>query len=579
MNGCDNLNVRQNQNSVYPTFSREEILESHNLLTECERRGMTFHKQGAELYAACPFHQDGKRPNFRVNADKGTWFCDVCGEGGGVVEFVAKTQAKSPKEVFTEWAKEMGGDQPNLKQGDNGQSIVATYDYTDESGNLVFQVCRYHPKTFKQRRPDPDNPGQWLWNMQGVTRVLYNLPAVSLSESVVIVEGEKDANTLAGLGIVSTCNAGGAGKWLDGYTESIAGKDVVLCGDNDEPGREHVAKILNSIKDAVRSVRQISVPKQFKDITDWVEHDSAAPQAIRDGIVSAPVVGGWHLLPVKSIVELEAEYRDFAQHVGDKGLDLGRWLPSLRCCVRALVPGELAMIVADTGTGKTAILQNIAYKSGLTTLLFEMELPGTLTFERFVALASDKSCHDIEECYQRGNTAGFDLRKLGHVWTCCQSGLTIKRMRQILDGASLKIGAKPDLVMVDYIQLTQGEGRSRYERTSTIAEQLKVMAKDTNTIIVSASQVGRKEDSEIGLHDAKGAGEIENSAGLVIGAWRNSEDKQKLTLRILKNTKGTAGHTFECVFKGDTMVISEPKTEMEDYPDRWIKRSQTKQLL
>ena len=51
--------------------------------------------------------------------------------------------------------------------------IVKTYDYKDESGQLLYQVVRYEPKDFRQRRPD--GQGGWIWNLQGVRRVLYRL--------------------------------------------------------------------------------------------------------------------------------------------------------------------------------------------------------------------------------------------------------------------------------------------------------------------------------------------------------------------------------------------------------------------
>jgi hypothetical protein len=52
--------------------------------------------------------------------------------------------------------------------------VVATYDYLDEGGTLLYQVLRYVPKTFKQRRPD--GSGGWLWSLGDVQRVLYRLP-------------------------------------------------------------------------------------------------------------------------------------------------------------------------------------------------------------------------------------------------------------------------------------------------------------------------------------------------------------------------------------------------------------------
>src|SRR3990167_3791982 len=50
--------------------------------------------------------------------------------------------------------------------------ITATYDYTDADGKLLYQVIRYQPKAFKQRRPD--GKGGWIWDMKGITPTLYH---------------------------------------------------------------------------------------------------------------------------------------------------------------------------------------------------------------------------------------------------------------------------------------------------------------------------------------------------------------------------------------------------------------------
>ena len=44
---------------------------------------------------------------------------------------------------------------------DNRPVIEATYDYRDEAGRLTYQVVRYPPKDFRQRRPD--GSGGWVW--------------------------------------------------------------------------------------------------------------------------------------------------------------------------------------------------------------------------------------------------------------------------------------------------------------------------------------------------------------------------------------------------------------------------------
>jgi putative DNA primase/helicase len=52
-------------------------------------------------------------------------------------------------------------------------AISATYDYTDERGQLLYQVVRLEPKDFRLRRPG--GSGGWTWSVSGVRRVVYRL--------------------------------------------------------------------------------------------------------------------------------------------------------------------------------------------------------------------------------------------------------------------------------------------------------------------------------------------------------------------------------------------------------------------
>jgi hypothetical protein len=78
---------------------------------------------------------------------------------------------------------------------------LATYNYVDEAGVLLFEVLRYPVKRFLQRRPDADADEGWSWKLGDVRRVLYRLPeviaAAAAGTTVYVVEGEKDADRLA----------------------------------------------------------------------------------------------------------------------------------------------------------------------------------------------------------------------------------------------------------------------------------------------------------------------------------------------------------------------------------------------
>ena len=100
-------------------------------------------------------------------------------------------------------------------------TIEKIYSYEDINGNEVYQALRMKPKSFRQRHKVN---GDWVWKMDGVERVLYRLPKITVAQSVWIVEGEKDAENLAAIGFEATCNVGGAGKWLDSYSETLGWK-------------------------------------------------------------------------------------------------------------------------------------------------------------------------------------------------------------------------------------------------------------------------------------------------------------------------------------------------------------------
>jgi hypothetical protein len=131
--------------------------------------------------------------------------------------------------------------------------IVATYPYMDENGELLYEVVRYDPKDFRQRRPDGN--GGWVWRLDGVQRVPYRLPellaGIAAGHDVYIAEGERDVDALVDAGVVATCNSGGAGKWTDGHTRHLRGAHHVnVIADRDEAGYEHARQVADSLRRA-----------------------------------------------------------------------------------------------------------------------------------------------------------------------------------------------------------------------------------------------------------------------------------------------------------------------------------------
>ena len=149
------------------------------------------------------------------------------------------------------------------------RAISKVYDYLGPDGELLYQVVRKHPKTFRQRRPD--GKGGWIWNLKGVPSVPYRLPDLiaAKTDQVFVTEGEKDAYALAELGLVATCNPGGAGKWQDHFKGYFEDKRVVVLPDNDEPGRAHAKAVVRFLIDTRKELLARLHELRGKNLACW----------------------------------------------------------------------------------------------------------------------------------------------------------------------------------------------------------------------------------------------------------------------------------------------------------------------
>jgi hypothetical protein len=163
-------------------------------------------------------------------------------------------------------------------------NIVATYDYINADGKLLYQVVRLDPKDFRFRRPDSKGKDGWTWNLKGIKRVLYGLPevlkAVAEERLVLVVEGEKDSDKLCRLGFTATTNPGGAGKWREAYSELMRGAIVVILPDNDDPGQNHARQVALSLQAEARSIKIVNLPglPPKGDVSDWLAAGGTAEQ-------------------------------------------------------------------------------------------------------------------------------------------------------------------------------------------------------------------------------------------------------------------------------------------------------------
>jgi hypothetical protein len=245
----------------------------------------------------------GTRGSLSINVPEGTWFDHEINAGGGVLDLIVRKRG-GDHQTAMEWLEREGIMQGNgAADGANGAyqtttgAIAATYDYTDGSGDPLFQVVRYtNPKKFRQRRPD--GHGDWEWNVRGVQRVLYRLPdlieAIAKDQPVFITEGEKDADNLSKFRFVATTNPGGANKWQPEFNETLRGADVVLLPHNDDAGRKHMQNVAAQLQGIARRVRVLDIAKHWPacpdkgDISDWLTDGGGTAETLWTLVGTAP---------------------------------------------------------------------------------------------------------------------------------------------------------------------------------------------------------------------------------------------------------------------------------------------------
>jgi len=180
---------------------------------------------------------------------------------------------------------------------DKERREVRRYPYLSTEGEILFAKVRYEPKDFRIEHPDGNG---WEKSIGDAPKVLYHLPevkaAIASGEMIYVVEGEKDADRLAELGFVATCNiegaSGGKPKWIPEYTAQISGaRNVIIIADRDDVGVHHAKGISDLLKGSVENVRVVQSKTTGKgdDVSDHLDAGYTLDQLERVGVPGARV--------------------------------------------------------------------------------------------------------------------------------------------------------------------------------------------------------------------------------------------------------------------------------------------------
>jgi putative DNA primase/helicase len=217
-------------------------------------------KAGAGWEAKCPAHDD-RHASLCINEGRDSRVLLKC-QAGCKYTAVMTAAGLQVTDLFAR-----ASDLPRRQIG----RVVETYTYLDADGTPLFEVHRFEPKDFLQKLPGAAKYG----GLNGTKRVPYRLLELTHAEpdrAVFVVEGERDVNRLMELGLVATCNPGGAGKWRDEYSDYLGDRTVYILPDNDEPGAQHAEQVARSLQGKAREIRIVPLPglPPKGDVSDWL---------------------------------------------------------------------------------------------------------------------------------------------------------------------------------------------------------------------------------------------------------------------------------------------------------------------
>ncbi|MBB4635079.1 hypothetical protein FHS01_001089 [Longimicrobium terrae] len=173
---------------------------------------------------------------------------------------------------------------------------AARYLYTGAEGEPRFECIRQHLPADHSAAPDKaflwrhlDADGRWAWGLPDGPTVPYRLPRVQSAAlrggRVYVVEGEKDVESLEGLGLTATTSPLGAMQWTKGHAEFLRGAEVIVIPDADRTGRIHAARVLHSLRGRARSAALLLLPlADGEDVSDWIArgHGGAELERLAD---------------------------------------------------------------------------------------------------------------------------------------------------------------------------------------------------------------------------------------------------------------------------------------------------------
>lgn len=521
-------------------------------------------KSGQEFTGKCPAHEDQRASLSFRDGDKGVI---VKCHAGCTIDAVTAALGFKPSALFASNGHLLAAHPAQRR-------AIAHYPYNDETGILLYEVVRFEPKGFSQRQPD--GKGGWTWSLNNppVRRVLYRLPQLKGQTEAYYVEGERDADSLASMGIAATTSPGGAGKWNDEWTAQLqaAGvKWVVILPDNDAPGEAHAIQVATACQAAglkVKIVRLEGLPEKG-DVSDWLDVGHTADEL--RGIVKAwPLEGAMPRSGVISFADAVFSEVNALETAGPEFIATPfQGLNWLLC--GGLVPGELYYLAAKGGEGKSALslelARHVAQTSGVLIISQEMGVPAVS--RRLLAQESKISARRMRQRTLEPKDWGPLTAAAGSLSICkgwiISQAPTIEAMT-----AALKHTTGVKLVIVDYLQLLSAKGQDSRAQLEAVSRGLKQFALQHHVAVFCLSAVttrgeGKQKPS---MHWLRGSGMLEHDCDVALLLHQPNPPDPARELIVAKARDAECG-SVHLTFSPEILHFVETEMHRKEPTDRW----------
>ena len=223
-------------------------------------------------------------------------------------------------------------------------------------------------------------------------------------------------------------------------------------------------------------------------------------------------------------------------------------------------PSDLVLIAARPSMGKTAfvlnIAQHVAFKQNKHVAIFSLEMSKEQLVNRMFSLESNIDAQNLrtgqlndEEWERLIESAGVIGKS--NLYIDDTPGISISELRSKCRKLKLEKGL--DMIIIDYLQLMSGSGRSesRQQEISDISRSLKGIARELSVPVLALSQLSRaveqRPDHRPMMSDLRESGAIEQDADVVMFIYRDdyynhdSEKKGVSEIIIAKQRNGPIG--------------------------------------